>query len=93
MKTAGVLALIILIFAGSLSAGTSVPRYHSQYDFLLASPASMGFGLYGYANPAVLRQVEQADLLFGWRGTSDDFSDFDRWGLFTGFPMLGFGVI
>jgi len=93
MKTAGVLALIILISAASLSASTSIPRYHSQYDFLLASPASMGYGLYGYANPAVLSQVEQTDLLFGWRGTSDDFSDFDRWGLFSGFPMLGFGVI
>ena len=80
MKTAGVLALTILLCACSLSASTSIPRYHTEYDFLMASPASMGFGLYGYANPALLRQVEQADLLFGWRGTSDDFSDFDRWG-------------
>jgi protease-4 len=87
------LGLIILISAGSLLANTEIPRYHSEYDFLMASPASMGYGLYGYANPAVLRQVEGADLLFGWRGTSDDFSDFDRWGLFSGFPMLGFGVI
>ncbi|MGD8628701.1 MAG: S49 family peptidase [bacterium] len=93
MKTAGILALIILICAGSLYSDTSIPRYHDQYDFLLASPASMGFGLYGYANPAVLGQVEKPDLLFGWRGTSDEFSDFDRWGVFGGLPMLGFGVI
>ncbi len=94
-QTAGVLGLIILISVSSLSASTKVPRYHSQYDFLLASPASMSFGLYGYANPAVLKQVEHSDLLFGWTGASDDFSDFDRWGLFSGFPMprLGFGVI
>jgi len=100
MKRSMVSGLILLIAASSLSASTSptstsIPRYHSYYDFLLASPASMGFGLYGYVNPAVLRQVEHADLMFGWTGASDDFSDFDRWGLFSGFPTprLGFGVI
>ncbi len=93
MKTAGVVVLTILILTTTLAADPRVPRYHSKYDYLLASPASMGYGLYGYVNPAVLKQVDDTDFLFGWTGQSDDFSDFDRWGLFTGFPMLGFGVM
>jgi protease-4 len=61
----------------------------------MSSPGSMRYGLYGYVNPAVLKHAEAFDLLFTWSGASDDFDDFDRWGLFaaTPTPKLGFGVI
>jgi protease-4 len=95
MRAAKVFGLLILVSGCALYAGTEIPPYHSQYDHLLSSPGSMGYGLYGYVNPAVLKQVERPDLLFTWSGGSDDFSDFDRWGLFTAIPTprLGFGII
>ena len=92
------LALSVLLVVLSVSlvyADSEIPRYHTHYDYLMSSPGSMRYGLYGYVNPALLKQAEDFDLLFTWSGSSDEFDDFDRWGLFTATPMpkLGFGVI
>lgn len=95
MKTLLFLGLVVVVLVSCACADSEIPRYHSYNDYLMASPASMRYGLYGYVNPAVLGQAEDFDLLFTWSGTSDGFGDFDRWGLFTALPVpkLGFGMV
>ena len=95
MKPLALLSLLVVVAVSTVYADSEIPRYHSHYDYLMSSPGSMRYGLYGYVNPAVLKQAEDFDLLFTWSGGSNDFDDFDRWGLFTALPMpkLGFGVI
>jgi protease-4 len=95
MKAIAVIVLLVVASVSVVCAGTEIPRYHTYDDYLMASPGSMRYGLYGYVNPAVLGQSRGFDLLFAWSGTSDYFDDFDRWGLFTTIPApkLGFGVI
>ncbi len=92
MKPLALLGLLVVVAVSTVYADSEIPRYHSHYDYLMSSPGSMRYGLYGYVNPAVLKQAEDFDLLFTWSGGSDDFNDFDRWGLFTALPMpkLGF---
>ena len=95
MKALAVIVLLVAVSVSVACAETVIPRYHTYDDYLMASPGSMRYGLYGYVNPAVLGQTRAFDLLFAWSGTSDYFDDFDRWGLFTTIPApkLGFGVI
>ena len=65
--------------------------FHDRTTFLMSSPGSLKFGLYGFGNPAMTATLHQPDLLFQW---SDDggFTEFNQWGLFGGIPNLGFGV-
>lgn len=63
-------------------------------DFLLCSPGSMAYGLYGYDNPAMIKHVDYMDLLFAWSNPKDDRQDVDRWGIFTAIPgAISFGAI
>ena len=88
-------ALVLAVSALSVFADPMIPPYHSQHDFLMTSPGAMGFGLYGYTNPALLKYVERTDILFTWSDASGEWNDFDRWGLFAGLavPNMGFGMI
>jgi protease-4 len=93
MRTLAILAFAVIISACSIGADTEIPPFHTQHDFLLASPGGLGYGLYGYTNPALLAYVERPDILFTWSDASGNFDDFERWGLFAGTDKLGFGVI
>jgi protease-4 len=90
----GLLALTLL-FSLIGTCGADIPGYHYHSKYLLASPGAMGMGLYGYVNPALLTYLHQTDFYFAWSDAKGDWSNFDGWGLFTGFPALnmGFGVI
>ncbi len=103
MRRMVALIFIVLVF-GTLVEAAEIPSYHSYLDFLLASPGSMGYGLYGYANPAMARQTDFGDILFAWSDATaanpyaNDLSggtDLDRWGIFSGMfnGFLGFGAI
>ena len=95
MKLLKVLTLLFSLSVGSVYGQSEIPRYHTQTDFLLTSPGGMGFGLYGYTNPALLTYVHQPDLMFTWSDASGKWNDFNRWGLFAAIPKpnLGFSVI
>jgi protease-4 len=95
MKPLALSCLLVVVVVSAVCADSEIPRYHTHSDYLMASPGSMRYGLYGYVNPAVLKQADDFDLLFTWSGGSDAFDDFDRWGLFTVIPVpkLGFGMI
>ena len=89
----GVVIGLLALSVCAVQADTEIPPYHSQHDFLLAPPGGMGFGLYGYTNPALLTYVERTDILFTWSDADGEWDDFKRWGLFTAIPSpnLGFG--
>ena len=53
----------------------------------------MGYGLYGFSNPAILTYAERFDLMFNWADEYGEWNDLNHWGLFTAVPNIGFGVI
>lgn len=89
------LTLVVLGFCCTfkLSAQSSIPPYHVQNDFLLASPGALQVGLHGYDNPALLTYQHQADLLFTFSDASGKWSELNRWGVFFGAPNFGLGVV
>jgi protease-4 len=82
--------LCVITFATCvLTAQPQFSRYYEEMDLLLTSPGSMGFGLYGFSNPALLTYLHQPDVLFAW---SDQNGKWSKWGLSLGAPHVGFGV-
>ena len=92
MKSARGLFLAFLLLACAGTSGATIPDYHSHSRYLLAPPGAMGMGLYGYVNPALLTYLHQPDFYFAWSDARDDWSNFDGWGFFGGFPMVNMGI-
>lgn len=84
---------LLIIFASLTHAQSGIVPYHERTDFLMASPGAMKFGLYGFDNPALLRQLKQPDLLFVYSNRSKTGNDFNRFGFFFGGNNMGFGMI
>ena len=80
-------ALLLLLCLLPLSAQAFAP-YASRSEFLLTPPGSLGTGLQGYANPALLSYAQGLEATLAWSGAPDQ-----QWGLFSGFHRLGFAVI
>ncbi len=93
MKRVIMLSLFVGIFTFSLCAQSGFPTYHTQNNFSLTSPGALKYGLYGFDNPALLTYLHQPDLMFTWSDASGKWNDFNRWGLFTAIPHVGFGLI
>ena len=93
MKRFTILLLILTGWNISLFCQSGFTSYYSQNDFLMASSGAMKFGLYGYDNPALLSYLNQPDVLFVWNDAGKKWNDFNRWGLFTAVPQIGFGLI
>ena len=93
MKTFVLIISGILLFHGISVGQSGLPSYYSQLDFLMTSPGALKYGLYGYDNPALLTYLHQPDIFFTWSDAGGDWYDFNRWGLFTAIPNLGFGLI
>jgi len=86
------LSLLLLLAAGGWGQSAFAP-YAARTEFLLTSPGSMGPGLLGYANPALLNYVERPEAVFAWSDAATGLCLANQWGLFTGLPHLGFGVV
>lgn len=82
------LLLFSLLFLPAYALGGAFSPYASRTAFLLAPPGSLGTGLQGYANPALLTYAEGLETTLSWSGAPDE-----QWGIFTGFRRLGFGAI
>ncbi len=65
-------------------------RYHNRAAGLFASPGSMRSGLLGFANPAMPATMNGFDAAGHFSIT--DERDVPRFGIYTGFPGLTFGV-
>jgi len=86
-----VLSLVVIV--GAVKSQTAYPAFHSNNDFLLASPGAFKFGLYGYDNPALTSLLQQPDFSFLWSDENGTWKDFNRWGGFIAIPHVGFGLI
>ncbi len=85
--------LSLLVSTCSLHAQSEFPEYHPSSELLFTSPGSMGTGLYGYFNPAVLTYQHQPDLLFSISDPEDNLKQYKQLGFFAAFPRFSFGVI
>ena len=82
--------LVSFLFLGtSALGGQSFSPYSAQSEFLPGPPGALGSGLQGYANPALLAYVEQYETSLAWTTGSAR----GKWGLFSAFPHLGFGLV
>ncbi|MBD3288696.1 signal peptide peptidase SppA [candidate division KSB1 bacterium] len=86
-----VVFLVIVVFNGS--AQTTVPNYYQHADFLLASPGAFQNSLLGFVNPAASNFIHSFDTYLYLSTDYENRTSVDRWGLFTGAPHIGFGVI
>lgn len=87
------LILFLAIVSCSLAQQKSFMSYYEMRDFYQASPGAFKFGLYGYQNPAITSYLHDADVLLSLSDNGNSFGNFDRWGIFTGSPNSGFGLI
>ncbi|MGA2298747.1 MAG: signal peptide peptidase SppA, partial [FCB group bacterium] len=85
--------LCLLISYEALSQQRSFMSYYQLNDFLQASPGAFKYGLYGFENPAMTTYLNDADIMFTVSGQDNNNYNFKRWGLFTGSPHSGFGLI
>ena len=89
--------LISFLLFSSLFApavqGQPFPSYPGLNQFLPTSPGSLGSGLQGYLNPALLNYVDRMETVFAWSAARDQPHGANQWGWFTGFPHLGFGIV
>ena len=69
------------------------PDYRSLSELEMSAPGALRYGLYGFSNPALLAPLERSDLELIWSDGGGDWNSFNRWGLFAGFPGIGFGMI
>lgn len=92
MKKTILILILMAVSAVPAIAQLGFNSYHDRTNFLMSSPGSMKFGLYGYDNPAVVSMMKQPDVMFQW---SDDggFTDLNHWGVFAGGPNSGFGAV
>lgn len=84
--------LFLVIFSTSLIAqNRSFLTYYELSPFMQASPGAFKFGLYGFENPALTSYIHNADLQFSM--FTKEVNGRRPWGLFTGSPYGGFGLI
>ncbi|MBE0556143.1 MAG: S49 family peptidase, partial [Proteobacteria bacterium] len=93
LRRVRILALLAFGVSVSAFAQSRIPEYHSYYNFLLASPGALRFGMSGYDNPALLSYLRYPELSFNWTNASSGTAVADRWGLFAAGPHGSFGMI
>lgn len=97
-KSKAFVALMVLslsfFFNHSMTfAGTPIPSYYAQKEFLMAPASTFMDGLVGFANPANLALIKSFESGFHWSTDGPNSGTFANWGLFTGARGLGFSVL
>lgn len=69
------------------------PDYRSLGELQPSAPGALRYGLYGFANPAMLAPLERSDLELIWSDGGGAWNSFQRWGLFAASPGFGFGML
>ena len=88
----GYVIWILFIMAFSASA-QPIPDYYQRYSFLWAPSSAYEYGLVGFANPANLHFVNKFEAQVYWRSAGQNSDQPRDWGIFTGTPGLGFGML
>ncbi len=81
-----------LFYCPSLGWPKAFEPYESRSEFLPTSPASTLRGLRGYLNPA-LAHTDGSGTIFSLSDRKTKPRGGMQWGLFTGLPHLGFGMV
>lgn len=89
------LSILAALCAAGLCAGASAGEMASYYEraqFLFAPPGSYGYGLVGFANPALPAVVNRFEGRLLWTTDGTDEWSLDDWGAFAAVRGLGFGM-
>ncbi len=86
------LGLLVSFNAPGLAQST-IPNYYQHADFLFASSGAFQNGLLGFVNPAASNFTHAPETYLYLSTDNQNRTSVDRWGLFTGVPHLGFGLI
>ncbi len=70
-----------------------IPSYYSQMDFVSTTPSSEAGAIGAFSNPAAVGMLPDFELEYFWSDEQAKFKSIKKWGLFTGFPHLSFGMI
>ncbi len=95
MKLPKVLTILLLMIFCNSFAQRSFLSYYDLRNYMQASPGAFKFGLYGYENPAMTTLLHDFDMMFSLSSKIEGgkISGFQNWGLLTGSPNSGFGLI
>ncbi|HEX9916212.1 MAG TPA: S49 family peptidase, partial [candidate division Zixibacteria bacterium] len=85
---------VVLVRMGLADAQEGpISSYYTQVDFLSTSPSSEAGAIGAYVNPATVGMLPGFELEYFWSDQDAKFKSIKRWGLFSGIPHLGFGVV
>lgn len=87
------LSLFSLLWSTTETAAQAFPDYRSLGELQQSAPGALRYGLYGFANPAMLAPLERSDMELIWSDGGGDWNSFHRWGLFAASPGFSFGMI
>jgi protease-4 len=88
-----ILGILLIVLAPESAHPQAFEPYESRSEFLLTSPASTVNGLHGYLNPALASHIHGSETVFVWSDRRSPRRGSNQWGLFTGVPHLGFGMV
>ncbi len=91
-----VLILVLLLSGVNRSRGQdacSCQRSYFETDYLLSTPGAAGTAIGGYINPAVYGMLPDQETEFYWSDDQARLNSVKNYGLFTGLPNLGFGLV
>ncbi|MBM2814973.1 MAG: Periplasmic serine protease [Ignavibacteria bacterium] len=86
-------AVAAIIIPFICSAQHSFETYYQLSDFMQAPSTAFKFGLYGFDNPVTTTYLKDADMMLTLSGQNGDMGKFNRYGLFSGGPHSGFGLL
>lgn len=86
-----ILATFAIALCARVAGASRIPSYYQHLDFNLTSPTAFTHAGGGYFNPSVYSMMPGGEGEAYWSNFDQD--GINRWGLFTGFENLGFGVV
>ncbi len=86
------LVLLVGLVVASAHGQAAFAPYAARGQFLLEAPGASHYGLYGYANPALLNYVERLENTVAF-STAADGPNQSQWGLFSAAPHMGFSML
>lgn len=87
-------ALSLFFVSASVVYGQAgAPSYYDQLKYNFTSPTTYPSSVSAFANPAVLGMLPGEDYHVTWTASQNDYTSFTEYGIFVGWPRLGFGFI
>ena len=91
-KKAFFIVAVALICVNAALAGSALPDYYPQSDFLTSTPGVRGDAAGGLFNPAVWGLVKGPEIQYYWNDLEAEGSNTKNWALGIGSGNLGFSI-